>query len=334
MKTVLVTGADGFIGSHLVEMLVSRGSHVRALVQYNSFDSWGWLDTVPKDIKSAIEVVPGDLRDASQMMSTVKGAEVIFNLAALISIPYSYEAPFAVVDTNLKGTINLLEAAKHHGIDRFVQTSTSEVYGTAQYVPMDEKHPLNAQSPYAASKVASDQMAMAYYASFSIPVTIVRPFNTYGPRQSQRAIIPTLITQFLKGDGIIKVGSTSPTRDFNHVVDTCSGFVAAAKADADRCVGKTFNLGSSFEISIAHLIETIAEVTGLDVEVQTDQQRIRPAGSEVERLFADASKAKDDLFWSARFAGRDGFREGLANTIEWFRQSENLANYKVGRYSV
>ena len=220
MSTTLVTGADGFIGSHLTEALVLGGSHVRALVQYNSFDSWGWLDTAPEDIKSAIEVVPGDLRDGAQMMALAKGVDVIFNLAALISIPYSYQAPFAIVDTNLKGTINLLEAAKNHGVERFVQTSTSEVYGTAQYVPMDERHPLNAQSPYAASKVASDQMALAYQASFSVPVTVVRPFNTYGPRQSQRAIIPTLITQFLQGNGIITVGATSPTRDFIHVIDT------------------------------------------------------------------------------------------------------------------
>ena len=334
MKISLVTGADGFIGSHLVEALVMGGSHVRALVQYNSFDSWGWLDTVREDIKSSVEVVLGDLRDSTQMTALAEGVDVIFNLAALISIPYSYQAPFAVVDTNLKGTINLLEAAKRRGVDRFVQTSTSEVYGTAQYVPMDEKHPLNAQSPYAASKVASDQMALAYHASFSIPVTVVRPFNTYGPRQSQRAIIPTLITQFLKGDGYVKVGSTSPTRDFNHVVDTCAGFVAAAEADADKCVGQTFNLGSNFEISIAQLIETVAEITGLDVDIQTENQRLRPAGSEVERLFADASKAKDILNWSARFGGHDGFRKGLASTIEWFRQPENLASYKIGRYSV
>jgi len=304
------------------------------LVQYNSFDSWGWLDTVSQDIKSAIEVIPGDLRDSAQMMALAKGVDVIFNLAALISIPYSYQSPFAVVDTNLKGTINLLEAAKRYGVERFVQTSTSEVYGTAQYVPMDETHPLNAQSPYAASKIASDQMALAYQASFSVPVTVVRPFNTYGPRQSQRAIIPTLITQFLGGTGSIKVGATSPTRDFNHVVDTCSGFIAAAQFNAGGCVGQTFNLGSNFEISIAELIETIAEITGVDAEIQTDRQRLRPAASEVERLFADASKAREILGWAPRFGGRDGFREGLVSTIDWFRQPENLEGYKVGRYTV
>lgn len=333
MKTVFVTGADGFIGSHLVEALVTSGSHVRALVQYNSFDSWGWLDTVPEQIKSSIEVIPGDIRDVSQMIAIAKGVDVIFNLAALISIPYSYQAPFAVVDTNLKGSINLLEAAKHHGVDRFVQTSTSEVYGTAQYVPMDEKHPLNAQSPYAASKIASDQMALAYQASFSVPVTIVRPFNTYGPRQSQRAIIPTVISQCLGGTGIVKVGATSPTRDFNHVIDTCSGFIAAAQGDANNCVGKTFNLGSNFEISIAELIEIVSEITGVNCEVQTDQQRLRPAGSEVERLFAETSTARKMLGWTPTFGGREGFQRGLSSTIDWFKDPQNLASYKVGQYS-
>jgi len=334
MKKVFVTGADGFIGSHLTETLVKGGSQVRALIQYNSFDSWGWLDTLPEDIKSAIEVIPGDLRDTAQMMALTKGVNVIFNLAALISIPYSYQAPFSFVDTNLRGTINLLEAAKHHGVDRFVQTSTSEVYGTAQYVPMDEKHPQHAQSPYAASKVASDQMALAYHSSFSVPVTVVRPFNTYGPRQSQRAIIPTVITQFLGGRGTVKVGATSPTRDFNYVLDTCSGFIAAAQVDSGNCVGQTFNLGSNFEISIAELIETVADITGMDPEVQTDQRRLRPADSEVERLFAETSKAKDILGWTPRFGGREGFRRGLLNTINWFKEPRNLAGYKVGQYSL
>lgn len=334
MKTALVTGADGFIGSHLVEALVESGKDVRALVQYNSFDSWGWLEAVPNEIKSEIDVVSGDLRDGVQMMDLVKDIDVVFNLAALISIPYSYQAPCSFVDTNLSGTINLLEAAKRHGVERFVQTSTSEVYGTAKYVPMDEEHPLNAQSPYAASKIASDQMALAYQASFSVPVTIVRPFNTYGPRQSQRAIIPTLITQFLDGDGVISVGSQSPTRDFNHITDTCSGFIAAGFSCADGCVGQTFNLGSNFEISIAELIETIADIMGVDAKVQTDKRRLRPAASEVERLFANASKAKEILGWQPRFGGRDGFRAGLSSTIEWFKQPYNLAGYRVGQYSI
>ena len=330
---ILVTGADGFIGSHVVEELLSQGARVRALVMYNSFNSWGWLDRLPDAVRGAIEVVAGDIRDGDCVRRAVKGCGGVLHLAALIAIPFSYDAPEAYVDTNIKGTLNLLLAARDLGVERFVQTSTSEVYGTAQSVPIDERHPLKAQSPYAASKIGADQMALAFHDSFATPVTVIRPFNTYGPRQSARAVIPTIITQLLAGAGPVRLGALHPTRDLSFVRDTAQGLLAGLAAPAEQVLGQTINLGSGFEISIGDLAREIAEIAGVKLVVEQDGARLRPDKSEVERLLSDNAKAARLLDWRPRYAGLEGLRRGLGETIDWFRDPANLGLYKSMAYN-
>ena len=326
MKKVLVTGADGFIGSHLTELLLSEGYEVRALSVYNSFNYWGWLD----DIRHPnLEIVCGDVRDANFCRTIVNGCDTVFHLAALIAIPYSYVAPDAYVDTNVKGTLNICQAAKDAGVERLIVTSTSEVYGTAKYVPIDEKHPKQPQSPYSASKIGADAIALSFHNAFNLPVVIARPFNTYGPRQSARAIIPTIITQIANGAKEIKVGDLTPTRDFNFVKDTCRGFLALARAKAEDVVGQEINIASNYEISMKETLETIAELMHSDVKWVTDPQRLRPANSEVFRLWGDNTKIKSLTDWSPAYS----IREGLAETIEWFSKPENLAKYKYTIYN-
>ena len=328
---ILVTGADGFIGSHVVETLVKSGHDVRAFVLYNSFNSWGWLDESEKTIRDSIDIFAGDIRDPHGVDKAVEKQEVILNLAALIAIPYSYHSPDTYIDTNIKGTLNILQAARRHGVKRVVQTSTSEVYGTAQYIPIDEAHPLHPQSPYAATKVGADQLALSFHASFDVPVGILRPFNTYGPRQSARAVIPTIISQ-LANKSKVKLGSLSPTRDFSFVQDTANGFLAAAQSDA--IVGQTINLGSGFEISIKETAETIARLMNTKLELVDDEQRVRPENSEVERLHASIEKAKTLLGWQPELKGLAGFETGLKKTIEWFSNPKNLSRYKADRYNL
>ena len=328
---ILVTGADGFIGSHVVETLVKSGHDVRAFVLYNSFNSWGWLDESDISIRESIDVFAGDIRDPHGVDKAVENQEVVLNLAALIAIPYSYHSPDTYIDTNIKGTLNVLQAARRHGVKRVVQTSTSEVYGTAQYIPIDEVHPLHPQSPYAATKVGADQLALSFHASFDLPVGILRPFNTYGPRQSARAVIPTIISQ-LANKSKVKLGSLSPTRDFSFVQDTANGFLAAAQSDA--IVGKTINLGSGFEISIKETAETIAKLMNTKLELVDDEQRVRPENSEVERLHASIEKAKTLLGWQPELKGLAGFETGLKKTIEWFSNPKNLSRYKADRYNL
>jgi len=326
MKRVLITGADGFIGSHLTEILVERGYQVKALSQYNSFNDWGWLEDV--DCKGDIEVVSGDIRDPHFCKHITKDIDVIFHLAALIAIPYSYIAPDSYVDTNIKGTLNICQAAKENGVKRLIHTSTSEVYGTAQYVPIDEKHPLQPQSPYSATKIAADAMAMSFYNAFDLPVTIARPFNTYGPRQSARAVIPTIITQIASGKKEIKLGDVSPTRDFNYVEDTCRGFIELAESDAT--IGQTINIGSNFEISVGDTLNLIKELMGSDVEFITDKHRIRPEKSEVFRLWCDNSLIER----LTGFSPQVDIRQGLQRTIDWITIPENLRKYKSDIYNV
>jgi dTDP-glucose 4,6-dehydratase len=328
---ILVTGADGFIGSHVVETLVKGGHDVRAFVLYNSFNSWGWLDESDKAIRDSIDIFAGDIRDPHGVDKAVEEQEVILNLAALIAIPYSYHSPDTYIDTNIKGTLNILQAARRHGVKRVVQTSTSEVYGTAQYIPIDEAHPLHPQSPYAATKVGADQLALSFHASFDVPVGILRPFNTYGPRQSARAVIPTIISQ-LANKSKVKLGSLSPTRDFSFVQDTANGFLAAAQSDA--IVGQTINLGSGFEISIKETAEIIAKLMNTKLELVDDEQRVRPENSEVERLHASIEKAKTLLGWQPELKGLAGFETGLKKTIEWFSNPKNLSRYKADRYNL
>ena len=323
---VLVTGADGFIGSHLVEMLYSKGYKVKALAQYNSFNNWGWLEDV--SCKDKIQIISGDIRDPHFCKEITKDIHFIFHLAALIAIPYSYIAPDSYLDTNAKGTLNICQAAKENGSIRVIQTSTSEVYGTAQYVPIDEKHPLQPQSPYSASKIASDAMAMSFYNAFGLPVSIARPFNTYGPRQSARAVIPTIITQIASGVKEIKLGDTSPTRDFNYVEDTCRGLIAIA--ENNLTIGETINIGSSFEISVKDTLELIKKLMGSDVQFITDTQRVRPEKSEVFRLWCDNSKIKKLTGFSPKIE----ISGGLQKTIDWFTKPENLKKYKSDIYNV
>ena len=322
----LVTGADGFIGSHLTEMLVAEGYQVKALSQYNSFNNWGWLEDI--NCKDKIEVLTGDIRDPYYCKRIMQGVDIVFNLAALISIPYSYVAPDSYVDTNIKGTLNICQAARENGNILVIHTSTSEVYGTAQYVPIDEKHPLQPQSPYSATKIAADAMAMSFYNSFELPVTIARPFNTYGPRQSARAVIPTIITQIANGIKEIKLGDLSPTRDFNYVEDTCRGFLAIA--ENNRTIGETINIGSNSEISIGSTFDLIKELMKSDVKLVTDKERIRPEKSEVFRLCCDNSKIQN----LTGFKPQVDIREGLQRTIDWFTNPNNLIHYKSEIYNV
>lgn len=329
---ILITGADGFIGSHLTEALVAQGYDVRAFVLYNSFNSWGWLDRSPKPVRDSLDVFAGDIRDPHGVKEAMKGCDAVLHLAALIAIPYSYHSPDTYVDTNVKGTLNVLQAARELGVGRVIHTSTSEVYGTARFVPITEEHPLQGQSPYSASKIGADQLAYSFYASFGLPVVIARPFNTYGPRQSARAVIPTIIAQIAGGQRRIKLGAVSPTRDFNYVKDTVDGFVSALRSDAG--VGEVINFGSNYEISIGDTASLIAEVMGAEIEIQTDETRLRPANSEVERLWADNAKARRMLGWQPAYSGRDGFKRGLAETVEWFSEPCNLAGYKADRYNI
>ena len=328
----VVTGADGFIGSHLVERLVALGVPVRALALYNSFGSAGWLDSLPEETRAHVEIVLGDIRDPGQMRRLLEGADTVFHLAALIAIPYSYHAPQSYVDTNVRGTVNLLEAARAAGVRRFVQTSTSEVYGTAQYVPIDERHPLVGQSPYSASKIAADQLAYSFFAAFDLPVVILRPFNTFGPRQSQRAVIPTIIAQIAAGSRTLRLGATHPTRDFTHVADTVDGFLLAAITEGIE--GETINLGTGHEIAIGDLARLIAGIMGADVDIESEEARLRPARSEVTRLLADNTKARRLLGYAPRFAGPEGLKAGLEDTIAWFTKPENLARYAPHRYQI
>lgn len=329
---ILVTGADGFIGSHLVETLVRAGHDVRAFVLYNSFNSWGWLDRCAPDVRGKFDVFAGDIRDPHGVRKAMEGCDTVYHLAALIAIPYSYHSPDTYLDTNVRGTLNVVQAARDLGVAKVIHTSTSEVYGTARFVPITEAHPLQGQSPYSASKIGADQMAMSFYLSFETPVAIVRPFNTYGPRQSARAVLPTVITQIASGKRRLELGAVSPTRDFNYVEDTVRGFIAAAASDAS--VGEVINIGSNFEVSIGDSVAMIAELMGADVEIVTDEQRLRPANSEVERLWADNRKAKDLLGWEPAYGGREGFRRGLKQTIDWFTDPENLQSYKTGIYNI
>ena len=328
----LVTGADGFIGSHLVEALVRQGWSVKAFVYYNSFDSRGWLDQSPPEILDAIEVFAGDIRDPHGVHEAAQGCDVIFHLASLIAIPYSYHSPSSYIETNVTGTLNVVQAARALGISKVVHTSTSEVYGTAQFVPITEDHPQKGQSPYSASKIGADQIAMSYHLSFDTPVAIIRPFNTYGPRQSARAIIPTVITQLLSGKDALRLGTIHPTRDFSFVDDTVSGFIAVAQSD--RSTGEIINIGSGFEISIKDTVNIIAEAIGVKPDIETEDVRIRPAASEVERLFASISKAEELLGWQPTHGGTDGFRRGIAKTVDWFRNPENLKQYTSDRYVI
>lgn len=331
-KKILVTGADGFIGSHLTEALMRRGCDVRAFVYYNSFNSWGWLDQAPAEIRRELDVFAGDIRDPHGVREAMRGCDVVLHLAALIAIPYSYHSPDTYVDTNVKGTLNVVQAARDLGIDKVVHTSTSEVYGTARFVPITEEHPLQGQSPYSATKIGADQIAMSFYSSFGTPVSVIRPFNTYGPRQSARAVIPTIITQIANGLRRIKLGSLHPTRDFNYVADTVAGFIAVA--ESERSVGEVINVGSNFEISIGDTVQLIADVMGVQVEIETDDVRLRPENSEVERLWAANAKALELAGWSPEYAGRDGLRRGLEETARWFTEPANLACYKADRYNI
>jgi NAD dependent epimerase/dehydratase len=326
MKTVLVTGADGFIGSHLVELLVAEGYAVRALAQYNSFGHWGWLDSVERI--GEVDVRLGDVRDPHFCRELTRGIDTVFHLAALIGIPYSYAAPDSYVDTNVKGTLNICQAALDNGVARVIQTSTSEVYGTAQYVPIDERHPMQPQSPYSASKIGADAIAMSLHLSQGLPVTIARPFNTYGPRQSARAVIPTIVGQIAAGARSIELGDTTPTRDFCFVTDTCRGFLALARCDA--AVGEAVNIGTGTEVSIGETLELIRTLMDRDVTFVSDPQRMRPARSEVFRLCCDTTKLRS----LTGFAPAVTLREGLAATIDWFARPGNLARYKVARYTV
>ena len=331
-STVLVTGADGFIGSHLTELLVQQGFNVRALVQYNSFNSWGWLDQCGEDVKGQFEVFLGDIRDPHGMKEIMKGCDVVLHLAALIAIPYSYHSPDTYIDTNIKGTLNILQAARELEVSRIIHTSTSEVYGTARFVPITEEHPLQGQSPYSASKIAADQIAYSFFSSFGLPVVTLRPFNTYGPRQSSRAVIPTIITQIASGKQSINLGALTPTRDFSYVQDTITGFVAAV--NSDNGLGEVINLGSNFEVSIGETAQLIADYMGVSLNIITDEVRKRPENSEVERLWADNTKAKNLLDWEPSYGGLSGFKKGLGETIDWFTQPKNLLQYKSDMFNL
>ena len=323
---ILVTGSDGFIGSHLTEELVKKGYRVKAFVYYNSFNNWGWLDSLPKDIMKEVEIFQGDIRDPNGVKEAMKGCQAVFHLAALIAIPFSYHSPDTYVDTNIKGTLNVLQAARELGTERVLVTSTSEVYGTAQYVPIDEKHPFQGQSPYSATKIGADRLAESFYRSFDLPVTIVRPFNTYGLRQSARAVIPTIITQLLSGKQEIKLGSLTPTRDFNYVKDTANGFIAMYRSD--RTIGQEINIATQQEISIGQLAEELTRQINPQAKIVCDEQRLRPEKSEVNRLLGCNSKIKSLTDWEPQYT----FEEGLAETIEFLRH--NMDKYKVDIYNL
>lgn len=327
-KKVLITGGSGFIGSHITEQLLEKGCDVRVFVHYNSFNRWGWIDYFPADKKKNIGIFTGDIRDPNGVREAMKGCEVVFHLAALIGIPYSYHSPDTYVDTNVKGTLNILQAARQLSVSRIIHTSTSEVYGTAQFVPITEEHPVNPQSPYAATKVSADFMALTFFRSFETPIVVVRPFNTYGPRQSARAIIPTIITQLIHGSGKVTLGSTSPTRDLNFVKDTARGFILAAESEV--ALGEVINLGSNYEISVGDLAHKIASLMGKEILIESSEERLRPEKSEVERLWAANRKAMKLLGWQPSF----DLESGLKETINWFSIPENMEFYKAGFYTI
>ncbi len=334
---VLITGADGFIGSHLTEHLIQEGYEVRAFVYYNSFNSWGWLDQSEATLKDQIEIFSGDIRDPNGVRVAMQNCDAVIHLAALVSIPYSYHSPDSYIETNVKGTLNVVQSARELGIERIIHTSTSEVYGTAKFVPITEDHPLQGQSPYSASKIGADYIAKSFFYSFDTPVTILRPFNTYGPRQSARAVIPTIITQIVNSDTTIatpevRLGSLTPTRDFNFVKDTVRGFSAALKSD--RGFGEVINIGSNYEVTIAEVAEIIAEVMNTQIQIITDDVRLRPDNSEVERLQASNKKADDLLNWQPKFGGKEGLRKGIEKTVEWFSRPENIKRYKSSIYNI
>ena len=326
MKKVLVTGADGFIGSHLTEELVKKGYNVKAFVYYNSFNSWGWLDTLPSEIMNNVEIFQGDIRDPNGVREAMKGCKAVFHLAALIAIPFSYHSPDTYVDTNIKGTLNVLQAARELDVDKILITSTSEVYGTAQYVPIDEKHPFQGQSPYSATKIGADRLAESFYRAFNTPVTIVRPFNTYCPRQSARAVIPTIITQLLAGKTEIKLGSLTPTRDFNYVKDTAHGFISIY--ESDKTVGQEINIATQKEISIGQLAEELIRQINPEAQIVCDEQRVRPEKSEVNRLLGSNKKILSLTDWKPKYS----LEQGLAETIEFLRN--NMERYKVNIYNI
>lgn len=325
MSDILVTGADGFIGSHLVEELVRRGRKVKAFCCYNSFNSWGWLDTVDKSIKLNCEVVLGDIRDKQSVVTAMRGCESVLHLAALIAIPYSYTAVESFIDVNVKGTLNVVQAARELGIDKLVHTSTSETYGSAQFVPITEEHPLVGQSPYAASKIGADQLALSYWRSFDVPVAVVRPFNTFGPRQSLRAVIPTVLCQLLDGASCLKIGSVSPRRDFSYVADTVAGMIAVH--DSSNAVGEVINIGSGTDVSIGDLVQLCMEITGQQAEVVSDTSRIRPENSEVDRLLCGNDKAHRLLGWKPKYEGVEGLQTGLREFAEWLSKAENRSRF-------
>ncbi len=327
-KKILVTGADGFIGSHLVETLINKGCDVRAFVYYNSFNSLGWLDTLPSEKLKNLDIFSGDIRDPNGVDQAVKGCDVLFHLAALIAIPYSYQSPDSYVETNIRGTLNVLQAARTHGVQKVVTISTSEVYGTAQYVPIDEKHSLQAQSPYSATKIGADAISTSFYNAFNLPVVIARPFNTYGPRQSARAVIPTIISQIASGASEIQIGDTTPTRDLNYVLDTCKGMIELAECDS--AIGQVVNIGSNYEISVGEVLEKIKKIMNSNAVATVDQQRIRPPKSEVQRLWCDNSKIRS----LTGFKPDHSLDDGLKLTVEWFMQPENLRKYKPEVYNV
>jgi NAD dependent epimerase/dehydratase len=332
VKRILVTGADGFIGSHLVERLVRMGYDVRAFVFYNSNNSWGWLDECDDDVRGGFDVVTGDVRDFHCVRDAMRGREIVLHLAALIAIPYSYRSPDAYVETNIRGTLNVVQAARELGAEKVVHTSTSEVYGTARFVPITEEHPLQGQSPYSATKIGADQIALSYHAAFGTPVAVIRPFNTYGPRQSARAVIPTVIGQIESGASTVKLGALTPTRDFSFVGDTVDGFVKAIASES--VVGTVTNLGAGFEISVGETAYLIAELMQASIQIVSEEERLRPENSEVERLLASNERARERMGWSPAHGGVDGFRRGLEKTIAWFREPKNLSRYKHDIYNI
>ena len=332
MKKILVTGADGFIGSHLVEKLIDLNYEVKAFCIYNSQGSWGWLDSINQSKKEYLDVFLGDIRDSICVKEAMRNCDTVFHLAALISIPYSYISPKSYIDTNINGTLNIVQAARELGIKRIIHTSTSETYGNAQYVPINEEHPLVGQSPYAASKIGADQIALSYWRSFNTPISVLRPFNTYGPRQSARAVIPTIISQIASGKKIIKLGALTPTRDFNYVEDTCSAFIELAKCK--KAIGKVINAASNFEISIGDTARLIGELMNVDIEIIEEEKRLRPSNSELIRLFGDNTKIKSMTNWVPKYSGLNGFKNGLKNTIDWFIEPKNLTFYNPQKYQV
>ena len=329
---VFVTGAEGFIGSHVVQELLNEGFEVKALVLYNSFDQIGWLSDLSEQELEQVEIIKGDIRDPFLMQQAIQGCDAVLHLASLIAIPYSYVAPSSYIETNVMGTLNVLQAAEQAGVQRFIQTSTSEVYGTAQYVPINESHRLLGQSPYSASKIAADQMCLSYYCSFELPVTIIRPFNTYGPRQSERAIIPTVINQLLQGKQQLKLGNLTPTRDLTYVTDTAKGFIQALRHP--QTIGETINLGAGFEITISDLVKMICEIINVSPIIEQDDHRIRPVLSEVNRLWSDNTKALQMLHWTPQHKGQDGLYKGLTQTIQWFEQRQKAYTNGQGKYVI